>query len=195
MSDQFEKALKHTLQFEGGYANDPADSGGETFRGVSRRNWPKWPGWPLIDRAKVRGATTAKLINAAFDGDPEMERLVADFYCQNFWKPFERHGLPERLTAKLFDTAVNMGAGRAAKLLQTAINSLGPVVRLIVDGAIGPRTLDALGLTLDSPTGERRILAAYSEAQADRYKTIAENNPSQKKFLNTWLRRAAWLPE
>jgi Putative secretion activating protein len=29
MSNQFEKALKHTLQFEGGYANDPADSGGD----------------------------------------------------------------------------------------------------------------------------------------------------------------------
>ena len=194
MSNQFEKALKHLLAFEGGYANDPADSGGETFRGISRRNWPKWPGWPLIDRAKAGGTKTAKLINATFAGDQEMERLVADFYRQNFWKPFERFGLPERLTAKLFDTAVNMGAGRAAKLLQTAVNSLGSVVKLAVDGAIGPRTLDALGLILDAPTGESRVLTAYAEAQAGHYRAIVANKPSQGKFLTGWLQRAAWIP-
>ena len=191
----FEKALKHMLEFEGGYANDPADAGGETFRGISRRNWPQWPGWPLIDEAKASGARTAKLINARFAGDAEMERLVADLYRVNFWRPFERLGLPGRLTEKLFDTAVNMGPGRAAKLLQTAINSLGPVVKLVVDGAIGPRTMDALGLILDTPAGEGRILAAYAEAQSTHYRAIVKAKPSQEKFLKGWLRRAAWVPE
>ena len=195
MDDQFEKALKHMLEFEGGYANDPADSGGETFRGVSRRNWPKWPGWALIDQAKAEGRCTAAAINALFEGDAEMEQMVADFYHQNFWKPFELFDLPARLTAKLFDTAVNMGVGRAAKLLQTSINSLGPVVKLIVDGAIGPRTLDALGLLLDAPNGEGRVLTAYADAQANHYQAIVRNKPSQKKFLKGWLRRAAWIPE
>ncbi len=65
----FQKALAHTLEFEGGYANDPADSGGETFRGISRRNWPQWEGWPLIDQAKVKGNKTAKTINEAFADD------------------------------------------------------------------------------------------------------------------------------
>ena len=195
MTDQFNQALTHMLEFEGGYANDPADSGGETFRGVSRRNWPKWPGWALIDQAKAEGRRTSAAINAHFEGDAEMERLVADFYRQNFWKPFERFGLPARLTAKLFDTAVNMGPGRAAKLLQTAVNSLGPVVGLVVDGAIGPRTLDALGLLLDTPHGEGRVLAAYSDAQANHYQAIVRNKSSQKKFLKGWLRRAAWIPE
>lgn len=183
------------MEFEGGYANDPADAGGETFRGISRKNWPHWAGWDLVDRVKARGAKTAKLINAAFAQDAEMESLVAEFYRREFWRPWERHGLPERLAAKLFDTAVNMGVGRAAKLLQTALNALGPVVRLVVDGAIGPRTLDALGLILDTPAGEGRVLDAYAEAQAGHYRAIVKAKPSQAKFLKGWLRRAAWVPE
>lgn len=190
----FEKALKHMLEFEGGYANDPDDAGGETFRGVSRNNWPQWPGWALIDKTKAAGAKTVKLINARFAGDAEMERLVAEFYRVNFWRPFERLGLPDRLTDKLFDVGVNMGPGRAAKLLQTAVNDLGPVVKLAVDGAIGPRTLDALGLLLDTSAGEGRVLAAYAEAQADHYRAIVRSKPSQEKYLKGWLRRAAWLP-
>ncbi len=138
----FEKALKHMLEFEGGYANDPAGAGGETFRGTSRRNWPKWAGWKLIDAAKDSGARAAKSIDFHFAGNNEMVTLVANFYRVNFWQQWERLDLPGRLTEKLFDTAVNMGASRAAKLLQAAVNSLGPVVKLAVDGAIGPRTLD-----------------------------------------------------
>ena len=79
MSESFKKALEHMLKFEGGYANDPNDSGGETFRGVSRRNWPKWPGWPLIDRAKAEGCRTAKAVNARFAGDAQMDTLTAQF--------------------------------------------------------------------------------------------------------------------
>lgn len=191
----FEKALKHMLEFEGGYANDPADAGGETFRGISRRNWPWWSGWELIDRAKADGFRSAKQINAAFADNSGMRELVAEFYYSHFWQQWERLGLPGRLTEKLFDTAVNMGTGRAAQLLQAAINSLGPVVKLAVDGAIGPRTLDALGLILDTPAGESRVLSAFAEAQSEFYRDIARRKPSQEKWLNGWLKRAAWVPE
>lgn len=84
----FEKALSHTLGFEGGYANDPADRGGETFRGISRISWPKWPGWALIDRARADGLTSAPALDRHFADDPEMARLVTDFYRNEFWKPF-----------------------------------------------------------------------------------------------------------
>lgn len=191
----FNEALKHTLGFEGGYANDPADSGGETFRGVSRKSWPKWPGWVLIDQTKAAGARTAKLIDARFAGDAEMESLVAEFYRREFWRPWERHGLPPRLTEKLFDTGVNMGPSRAAKLLQTALNGLGLGVRLSVDGVIGPRTMDGVATILDGRAGESGLLRAFAAAQADHYRAIAKAKPSQEKFLKGWIRRAAWLPE
>lgn len=88
----FDEALKQTLAFEGGYANDPDDRGGETFRGISRRSFPDWPGWALIDRAKREGDRSARAINARFVGDMEMEGLVARLYRENFWNPFNGGG-------------------------------------------------------------------------------------------------------
>jgi type VI secretion system secreted protein VgrG len=192
---EFTEALNHMLEFEGGYANVKGDSGGETFRGISRRNWPKWSGWPLIDRAKADGYRTAKAINAAFADNSGMRDLVACFYHEHFWSPWARYKWPSRLTAKVFDTGVNVGTGGAARILQNALNSLKPAVRLKVDGALGPLTLDALDLALNAPNGLNRVLAAYADAQADYYRAIVRRKPSQAKFLTGWLRRAAWLPK
>lgn len=187
-------ALQHTLKFEGGYANDPADRGGETFRGISRFNWPDWTGWELIDRAKVRGAVTPRLINAAFAGDPEMERLVADFYQRHFWRPFESLGAPRRIMAKLFDTAVNVGVGGAVKMLQRAVNQLGLAMPLVVDGAIGPKTRAGLALSVEGPGEENSFLKAFCREQEAHYRRIVGRNPGQSKFLKGWLRRAEWVP-
>lgn len=188
----FLDALRHTLKFEGGYANDPADSGGETFRGISRRNWPDWPGWELIDRVKARGAVTAELINAAFEGDWKMEQSVAAFYQKNFWRPFEKLEASGRITAKLFDTAVNVGVGGAVKMLQRAINRMGPISPLEVDGKLGPRTIAAYGLATSGD--EVCFLDTFCREQEAHYRRIVQRKPSQERFLKGWLRRAAWVP-
>lgn len=52
--------------------------------------------------------------------------------------------IPDRLMAKLFDTAVNTGVSRATRLLQETLNDLRPQAGLAVDGALGPRTRAAL---------------------------------------------------
>ncbi|MCL2029533.1 MAG: hypothetical protein FWG97_03875 [Deltaproteobacteria bacterium] len=80
----FDRVYKQTKEFEGGYVDDPLDAGGETFRGISRKNHPKWPGWPLISQAKADGrlagaagaAALARFIDERFRGDAAMERLV-----------------------------------------------------------------------------------------------------------------------
>ncbi len=190
----FEEALEHLLEFEGGYVNDPDDAGGETFRGVSRRSWPDWAGWALIDAARAAGLRSARALDGRFARDAAMDRLVAGFYRANFWRPWDRLGLPARLTGKLFDTAVNVGTGRAAGLLQAAVNRLGPAVPLAVDGIVGPRTRAALDAALAAPDGEDRLLAACAEAQADHYRALVRARPARAKFLRGWLRRAAWIP-
>lgn len=191
----FLDALRHTLKFEGGYANDPADRGGETFRGISRRYWPDWPGWELIDRAKVRGAAVSvRLIDAAFAGDREMERLVADFYQRHFWQPFESLGASRRIRAKLFDTAVNVGVGGAVKMLQRAINQFGLAAPLMADGAIGPKTRAGFALSAEGPGAEDSFLEAFCREQAAHYRRIVGRNPGQGKFFKGWLRRAEWAP-
>ena len=48
----FEDAYKKLLIKEGGYVHDSDDSGGETYRGISRRYNPTWEGWDIIDTYK-----------------------------------------------------------------------------------------------------------------------------------------------
>jgi lysozyme family protein len=86
----FESVFKgHTSGFEGGYVNDPADRGGETYRGISRKSWPDWAGWALIDQAKAAGLRSASAIGRHFADDSEMDALVTEFYKNEFWEPFD----------------------------------------------------------------------------------------------------------
>lgn len=39
---EFNIAFQKTLTHEGGYVNDPEDSGGETYKGISRNNHKNW---------------------------------------------------------------------------------------------------------------------------------------------------------
>ncbi|MCL2029534.1 MAG: hypothetical protein FWG97_03880 [Deltaproteobacteria bacterium] len=103
-------------------------------------------------------------------------------------RPGQPPPLPERLKEKLFDTAVNTGVSQASKFLQSALNRLG--AGLALDGKIGPKTLSALcGIS------EPVVLTLYAERQAEFYRAIVDRKPDQARFLNGWLRRAAWLPD
>lgn len=44
----FKIAFDITNKTEAGYANNPDDSGGETYAGISRNNWPYWEGWKNV---------------------------------------------------------------------------------------------------------------------------------------------------
>ena len=50
----FLTAYAPLARYEGGWCNDPADRGGETYAGIARNFFPAWPGWALIDAAAAR---------------------------------------------------------------------------------------------------------------------------------------------
>ena len=54
----FDNAFAHTQTNEGGYANNKADLGGETYAGISRKYHPKWSGWAIVDELKKYGTVT-----------------------------------------------------------------------------------------------------------------------------------------
>ena len=97
----FDEAYKKTALFEGGYVNDPVDRGGETFRGISRKNHPGWSGWILVDMAvraaraaghPARSKAEAAHVNNWFKNHRSMDQLVKNFYKANFWDVFETPG-------------------------------------------------------------------------------------------------------
>jgi lysozyme family protein len=75
--NRFNKFIKVVEKAEGGYVNDPADRGAETYKGISRKFHPNWPGWGVVDKHKP--LKTNQFIN-----DPELDKCVEDFYETSF---------------------------------------------------------------------------------------------------------------
>ena len=110
----FEIAYKRTCKFEGGYVNDDADSGKETYKGISRTANPKWSGWKIIDSCKKQKGFPKNL-----DNDQTLQSLVCQCYKENYWNPIWGDKLSNQEVANdLYDTAVNMGVGMSIKLAQ-----------------------------------------------------------------------------
>lgn len=174
----FRASLSRLYAAEGLYDNDERDSGGETFRGISRNNWPKWPGWALVDAAKKRPGFPATLRT-----DIKLERLVEDFYRNTFWT-VGYAGLPtQELADKMFLAAVNSNPAAATRCLQRALRACGR--RVVEDGRIGTETLTAAGAVKSEC-----LLAALRSEIAGRYRTIAAVDESKQWALNGWLNRA-----
>lgn len=175
----FESALNKTLAREGLYSNRPGDPGGETYAGCSRRRWPEWKGWPIVDSHKRDPGFPESLAD-----DPNLARLVSEFYLTNFWHALRCNELPEPVAAKLFDVGVNLGVVPATRLLQVALRLAGEQVAQ--DGRMSPETLAAATrahLTV--------LLDTVRAAQAGYYVRLVKDNPTLEQFLNGWLNRAA----
>ena len=128
-STNFRIALAETLSHEGGYANNPADPGGITMRGVTRKIWAKWTS------RKEKDVTAEEMRSLTVE-------QIMPLYHAWYWGPVRADDLPGGLDFVIFDIAVNSGPERSVRMLQKAINQLGRI-RVGVDGVIGPKTLSA----------------------------------------------------
>ncbi|KAA5532148.1 hypothetical protein F0919_15215 [Taibaiella lutea] len=177
----FLPAFNITMENEGGYANNPNDSGGETWRGIARNYWPKWSGWPIVDQIV---ATNPPDLNQALFADASLNTMVEQFYQQNFWDTESLSDINCQQTAnQLFDIAVNMGNSTAGKILQEAINTLAanPVS---VDGMVGPLTIQAA-----NSLNDEALYNAVCSLRKQKYESIIAANPSQAVFENSWFSR------
>jgi len=170
---EFLPAFAATMKHEGGYANNHADHGGETFSGISRNNWRGWDGWPDIDRLKQHADFPACL-----DHNADLQGKVRMFYQRNFWMPTMARLDSQELANWLFDKGVNMGVRQAMKLLQRALH-------VDADGIIGPESLARI-----AATDPAALLAACREEARRFYTKLALNDPTQTRFLHGWLARA-----
>jgi len=182
---KFEIAESITGRNEGGYANNPADTGGETYAGIARNHWPKWQGWKFIDEFKSQlpiNYNLAKWINNSAKHTPEVGKLVSKFYKQNFWDVNKLDWInDQQLANTVYDFAVNSGTGRAAKFLQQSVNSTFDS-KLMIDGAIGNKTIQSVNHHEASI-----IYNEFNRRREDFYRSIAKG--SQAQFLKSWLSR------
>lgn len=177
MSDNYLQALQVLLKNEGGYSNVKGDDGLETYEGISRKYYPNWRGWELIDQKKP-------LKQGEVIDDQALQGQVGLFYKNSFWLPLMLNRvISSDIATKTLDMAVNLGTYRAIKILQDTLNSMGNT--LTEDGKMGQITLDKINSS-DSNTLHTKLL----EAQVNFYKDIVDRKPDQEKFLHGWISRA-----
>lgn len=113
----FDTAFDRLMGYEGGYANNPADPGGET-------NW---------------GITLATAREAGYAGS--MRALTREqakaIYHAEYWDRAQCDAYPGAIAFQVFDAAVNHGVPQAIRFLQRALD-------VTADGVVGPVTLEAL---------------------------------------------------
>ena len=158
---RFEDCLARILKHEGGYVNDPLDSGGRTNLGVTQRVWEEFVGHPVTE-ADMKALTPQK---------------VGPMYKLKYWNPSYCEVLPKGLDYVVFDFAVNAGTGRSVKTLQQAIGC-------VADGVIGPKTMAAI-----NDANPKDLITKFSDARADFYQGIVARKPDQARFIKGWLNR------
>jgi len=172
--------ISDLLKVEGGYVNNPADRGGETNFGITR--------------------ATARA-NGYFGVMKEMPlSIAAAIYKAQYWtRPhFDAvELLSPKIAGELFDTGVNMGTAVAVQMLQRALNVLSGS-SLKIDGLLSPggATLTTLAAYLKNRPrdGESNLLKLLNCFQGERYAELAERDPSQRAFINGWIKNRVALP-
>jgi lysozyme family protein len=171
----FSISFNLTMGAEGGYANNPADSGGQTYKGVARNYNPKWSGWAIVDSIL---ATKPANINAALGANAQLQADIQQFYLINYWNANSTGSINDQQIAnQVFDTSVNMGVGRSAEFLQQAAG-------VTVDRVIGPHTLAAV-----NAANPQTLYNKFIALRKQYYQNIIANNPSQAQFKNSWFSR------
>jgi len=166
--------LNEVIRVEGGYVNDPKDSGKETNHGVT------------VAVARAAGYT-GRMIDMP-------ESVAFDIFSSMFWGSVRADDileLSEVVAREVVDTCVNMGPSRAGKFLQRSLNVLNKQASLYrdlkVDGAIGSSTLAALRGYLDN-RDEATLVKALNCLQGAFYITLAERREKDERFVYGWFK-------
>lgn len=161
-SPSFASALPFVLRWEGGYVNHPADPGGATNKGVTQKVYSAW--------LQQQGRADASVRDLS---DEDM----AAIYEANYWRAAHCQELPPLLDQVQFDTAVNMGVGRAVRFLQEAVGAE-------VDGGFGNGTRRCVA---QAQPGE--ALQRYLAIREKFYRSLVASKPDLGVFLKGWLNR------
>lgn len=148
------------LKWEGGFVNDPNDSGGATNKGVTLATYRRYKG-------KSASVDDLKVIT-----DEEWTAIYKEMY----WDKFKADEINSQAVANLIVDWYWMSGTNAIKYVQRLIGA-------DEDGIVGKQTLARL-----NAKGDGLVLDIYN-CRKDFYHRIVASRPSQKRFLRGWLNR------
>ncbi len=160
--DPFKTALQFTLNWERG-AGHPEDIGGVVQHGITQATYDAYLRRNNLPLKSVREITPAE---------------VEPIYDQMYWTPSHANLMILPLAVVHFDTAVNFSVRASIEFLQEALGGL------VIDGDFGLNTRSKLEDNNTLETAQR-----YCQARMDYRYYRVETNPTQKIFLEGWLKR------
>jgi len=185
--NNFPEAISFVLENEGRYSNNPSDKGGETYMGITRKYYPMWEGWKIIDEIKKNYSPPSRW----FKQDMEqytLKQAAVDFYKKNYWDPLKLDNIKiPRVRTKILDMSVNLGVSRTASIVQICVNLM-TSNELVVDNIIGSSTINLINSVCQDDNGEF-LLKLLTLQQGYIYMKLCQLDSSQEKFIRGWINR------
>lgn len=167
-----EQIIDGIIVREGGYVNDPKDSGGPTKYGITQKRLAEYLRRPVALK---------EIINL----DVALARQI---YREEYINRPRINLLPEPPQVIVADMGVLHGTTKAVKMLQEVLKLLGHDPG-IVDGEIGSKTIQACK-DATKKLGAKALQNAVVDRRIRYVEDIVKRRPDQKKFLRGWKNRA-----
>ena len=168
-------ALDHVIGVEGGFADDPADSGGATRYGITEAT------------ARMHG----------YQGPMRrLPRATAEaIYVSHWWDAMRLDDVARACpltAAELFESGVNCGISAAARWLQVALNALNDGGRrwpdIAEDGLVGAGTIAAVNAWARHTAAADELLATMLNVQQGaHYLALARRREKDERFVRGWF--------
>lgn len=177
MSNLKNKIINNIIEVEGGFVDNPHDSGGPTNYGITERV------------ARQNGYL-------GYMRDIP-EATAFEIYSRKYWDRLHLDSVESisfLLAEEIADTGVNMGTKRAAAFVQRSLNVLNrrgsDYDDLVVDGELGPATVRTLGeyLSLRGKSGEVVLFKMLNALQGAFYVELAERREKDETFIFGWFK-------
>lgn len=188
---KFENAFNYMIQYEGDkFVDHPNDKGGATKFGISEK-------FVMEHTTSIGFNIEAEtLLHPGFSVKTFIRNLIQSdaeaIYKKYFWLPIYEKIETQDIANYIFDMAVNHGHKNAAIIVQRAIRAASLPIK--EDGIIGKETLKYLNFennnTIDVIVYAAGLFVAMHSERAGFMRCIVAANPSQKVFLEGWLKRA-----
>lgn len=173
----FENSFEEVVMIEGGYSNNPSDSGGKTRYGI----------------------TESVARSYGYKGDMrELPLQIAkDIYKKEYWDYLKLDQVDEISTLiarEMFEVGVNAGTRIAARILQQCLNVFNrgesDYMDIAADGRMGRATLIALTAfkRWRGEEGIKVLWKAMNCMQGAHYVTLAEAREKDEAFVYGWVK-------
>ncbi len=155
------------LSFEGGFVDHPNDRGGATNKGVTLATW-RACGYDRDDNGSVDVEDLKGLTD---------REVVDQVLKPHYWDRCMGDKIQDQSIANILVDWVWASGVWGIKHTQRSLN-------LVVDGVVGPKTLEAL-----NGGDSEAIFTTIKNRRREHFESIVKSDPSQTLFLNGWLRR------